>query len=147
VLDISRRVVADGGAALVIDYGHDESSIGETLQAVGAHAFADPLSATGNVDLTAHVDFHALALAAESMGAHVSGPISQARFLINLGLDKRADALKEHVTHDKATEVNLAVERLTGIGRTGMGTLFKAIAIGDPRLGTLPGFDIWQEEP
>ena len=65
----------EGGAALIIDYGHAESAPGDTLQAVGGHAFADPLAAPGEVDLTAHVDFAALALAAESMGARVHGPV------------------------------------------------------------------------
>ena len=56
------------GAALVIDYGHMESGPGDTLQAVGEHAFVNPLESPGEVDLTAHVDFQAFGLAAESMG-------------------------------------------------------------------------------
>ena len=71
---LGRRLVHQGGAALVIDYGHVESAAGDTLQAVGGHAFVDPLESPGEVDLTAHVDFQALALAAESMGARVIGP-------------------------------------------------------------------------
>jgi len=74
-LEIGRRVVRSGGAALIIDYGHRESAIGETLQAVGGHEFAEPLLAPGLVDLTAHVDFQALARAAEGMRARVHGPI------------------------------------------------------------------------
>ncbi len=76
---LSRRLVRQGGAALVIDYGHVESAAGDTLQAVGGHAFVNPLESPGEVDLTAHVDFQAFALAAESMGARVTGPIEQAR--------------------------------------------------------------------
>ena len=77
-LEIGRRVVRFGGAALIIDYGHVESAIGDTLQAVGRHEFADPLLTPGEVDLTAHVDFQALAQAAESMGARVHGPVRKA---------------------------------------------------------------------
>src|SRR5665647_91702 len=70
--DLGRRVQTSGGAALVIDYGHVASGAGDTLQAVGQHAYADPLIAPGAVDLTAHVDFAQLLKAAEAMGA-ISG--------------------------------------------------------------------------
>ena len=60
-LEIGRRVARSGGAALVIDYGHVESAVGDTVQAVGEHAYVDPLVAPGLVDLTAHVDFQSLA--------------------------------------------------------------------------------------
>ena len=93
-MELGRRVARDGGAALVIDYGHAESAAGDTLQAVGGHAFADPLAAPGEVDLTAHVDFEALAQAAESMGARVTGRSSRREFLRRLGIETRAAALK-----------------------------------------------------
>ncbi len=140
LLEVSRRLVRQGGAALVIDYGHVESAVGETLQAVGGHAFANTLAAPGSIDLTAHVDFQALAFAVESMGATVSGPIEQAEFLRRLGIEQRAAALKAIAAPDKADEVDVAVARLMGQEATGMGKMFKAIAFGDPRLGPLPGF-------
>ena len=139
-LELARRLMREGGAALAIDYGHIESAPGETLQAVGGHGFVDPLGSPGMVDLTAHVDFQALWLAAESMGVRVHGPIEQAEFLRRMGIERRATILKSHATPDKAIDVDVAVARLTGEGRTGMGKLFKAIAFGDPKLGALPGF-------
>ena len=72
-LELGRRIADGRGAALVIDYGHIESGLGETFQAVGQHAFADPLTAPGDLDLTAHVDFQALMRAVEAMGARVFG--------------------------------------------------------------------------
>ncbi len=42
-IDLGKRIADSGGAALVIDYGHAVSAVGETLQAVGQHAYADPL--------------------------------------------------------------------------------------------------------
>lgn len=140
LLEVSRRLVRQGGAALVIDYGHVESAVGETLQAVGGHAFANALAAPGTVDLTAHVDFQALGFAAESMAAAVSGPIEQAEFLRRLGIEQRAAALKAIASPDKANEVDVAVARLMGQEATGMGKMFKAIAFGDPKLGPLSGF-------
>ena len=140
-LALSRRLVHQGGAALVIDYGHVESAAGDTLQAVGGHAFVNPLESPGEVDLTAHVDFQALALAAESMGASVTGPIEQAKFLRNLGIEKRAASLKALASPEKAAEIDSAIKRLLGQGRTEMGSLFKAAGLGHPALGILPGFE------
>ncbi len=139
-LEIGRRVARGGGAALIVDYGHTESAAGETLQAVGRHGFADPLGAPGTVDLTAHVDFQALATAAESMGVRVHGPLDQAEFLRRMGIDRRAAALKESAALEQIAGIDIAVARLTGEGRTGMGKLFKAIAFTDPKIDALPGF-------
>ena len=140
-LAIGRRLVRQGGAALVIDYGHVESAAGETLQAVGGHAFANPLVAPGEVDLTAHVDFRAFADAAESMGARIHGPVEQAPFLRHLGIDQRAAALKAYAAPDKAGEIDSGVQRLLGEGRTDMGRLFKVLGISNPALEKLPGFE------
>jgi NADH dehydrogenase [ubiquinone] 1 alpha subcomplex assembly factor 7 len=140
-LALSRRLVHQGGAALIIDYGHINSAPGDTLQAVGGHAFVNPLESAGQVDLTAHVDFQAFALAAESMGAHVTGPIEQAKFLRNLGIEKRAATLRSLALPEKAVEIDGAIKRLLGEGRTEMGSLFKVIGIAQPALGKLPGFE------
>ncbi|MEA2906068.1 MAG: dehydrogenase [ubiquinone] 1 alpha subcomplex assembly factor 7 [Alphaproteobacteria bacterium] len=139
-LELGRRVARSDGAALVIDYGHLRSATGDTLQAVGAHEFADPLMAPGQVDLTAHVDFQALAEAAESMGARAYGPIAQGDLLDMLGIANRASALKRASPPEKAAAIDSALARLTDAEGTGMGGLFKAIGFGHPKLGTLPGF-------
>ena len=139
-MEMGRRMAADGGAALVIDYGHAESAAGETLQAVGRHAYIDPLTAPGSIDLTAHVDFEALARAVESMGAVSFGPLEQADFLRRLGIETRAAALKAKATPAAAADIDTALARLIGHGRTGMGTLFKVAAYAHAKLGTPPGF-------
>lgn len=139
-LAIGRRVVQQGGAALVIDYGHFKSAPGETLQALGGHAFVSPLLSPGQVDLTAHVDFQAFGSAAESMGARLHGPVEQAAFLRNLGIEQRAKTLMAAAPPEKVAEIEGAVKRLLGQGRTDMGKLFKAIAISHSSLRTLPGF-------
>ncbi len=140
-MEFGRRIARDGGAALVIDYGHAESAVGDTLQAVGQHAYADPLSAPGNLDLTAHVDFQALAKAAEAMGAAGFGPLDQATFLRRLGIEQRAASLKIKNANASASDIDAALARLIGEGRTGMGTLFKAAAFAHPSLGVPPGFE------
>jgi NADH dehydrogenase [ubiquinone] 1 alpha subcomplex assembly factor 7 len=140
-LEIGRRVVHSHGAALIVDYGHLESAPGDTFQAVGRQAFTNPLTAPGTVDLTAHVDFQALAHAAQALGAEVHGPVDQATFLRRLGIETRAEALKRGAPLGKNAEVNNALMRLTSQEETGMGKLFKAIAFSDPKLGELPGFE------
>jgi NADH dehydrogenase [ubiquinone] 1 alpha subcomplex assembly factor 7 len=140
-MELGRRLAHDGGAALVIDYGHAESAIGDTLQAVGQHAYADPLNAPGSIDLTAHVDFRALAKAAEAMGASGFGPIGQSQFLRRLGIETRATKLKAKADRAASADIDAALARLIGEGRTDMGDLFKAAAFAHPSLGVLPGFD------
>src|SRR6202051_3007356 len=90
--------------------------------------------------LTAHVDVEALAQSAESIGGRIHGPILQRDLLLRLGIGKRAAALKANASRDKALEIELAMSRLTETGAQGMGELFKALAIADPKLGPLPGF-------
>ena len=104
------------GVALIVDYGHARQGLGETLQAVAGHSFADPLQAPGEADLTAHVDFATLAISAEIIGARSHGPVSQRDFLKRLGIDKRAAALKA-AGREKSAEIDAALARLTGTGR------------------------------
>jgi NADH dehydrogenase [ubiquinone] 1 alpha subcomplex assembly factor 7 len=139
-MEIGRRV-RDEGAALIIDYGHAARGLGETLQAVAGHSFADPLRAPGRADLTAHVDFTALAQSAEMIGARAHGPLTQGDFLRRLGIEKRAATLKANAAPAKAAEIDQALTRLTEAKPGTMGELFKVIAIADPKLGTLPGFE------
>lgn len=139
-LELGRRMRTEG-AALIIDYGHAQFGLGDTLQAVAAHSFTDPLRSPGRADLTAHVDFEALAQCAESMGARIHGPIRQRDLFLRLGIEKRAAALKANAPRDKAAEIEIAFSRLIADGARGMGELFKAIAIADPKLGPLPGFE------
>jgi NADH dehydrogenase [ubiquinone] 1 alpha subcomplex assembly factor 7 len=139
-LELGRRC-RDEGAALIVDYGHAHSGLGDTLQAVARHAFTDPLREPGTADLTAHVDFEALAQCAETMGARIHGPIRQRDLFLRLGIEKRAAALKSAVSEEKAATIEIAFSRLIAGGARGMGELFKAIAIAAPKLGSLPAFE------
>ncbi len=141
-LEIGRRVVHGGGGALIIDYGHAESMIGDTFQALRAQRKAHPLAAPGLSDVTAHVDFQSLAAAAESIGARVHGPVDQATLLRRLGIEQRAINLKKVAPPDKAAAIDLALGRLTAGGSTGMGTMFKALGVSAPEIVALPGFDV-----
>jgi NADH dehydrogenase [ubiquinone] 1 alpha subcomplex assembly factor 7 len=135
--DMARRISEKQGAALVIDYGHPSSSTGDTFQAVKANRFFDPLSEPGEADLTAHVDFAALGVAARNAGGYVFGPESQGSFLESLGIHARADRLRR-AGPDDAAEFDSAVDRL--INPLQMGMLFKVMAICDNSSPGVPGF-------
>jgi len=102
------------------------------LQAVRQHRYFDPLEAPGEVDLTAHVDFGALARAAKAEGAQVHGPITQGEFLLSLGLLERAGKLGADADEATREMLNAAVERLAGPDQ--MGSLFKVMAITRPSI-------------
>jgi SAM-dependent MidA family methyltransferase len=90
---LAQRLLNQGGAALIIDYGYEGPAIGDTLQAVRDHQFANPFELPGEQDLTAHVDFATLAEAARAEEVQVWGPIDQGMLLTALGIDSRAAAL------------------------------------------------------
>ena len=140
VRTLARRIVRDGGALLAIDYGHVRPGFGDTLQAVAAHRFVDPLSTPGEADLTVHVDFPALARAAAAEGARIHGPVDQRAFLLGLGLAARADRLRQRASPAQAADIDAAQARLTDPGRGGMGSLFKVLCASHPGLADLPGF-------
>lgn len=140
---IGRRLAAFGGAALIVDYGGEQSGLGETLQAVKRHRPHPVLAAPGEADLTAHVDFALLAKAAREAGARTYGPVSQGAFLRTLGIDARARRLMARATARQREDIAGALRRLTHPDE--MGTLFKAFAITHPDLKAPAGFEVTSE--
>ncbi|MBX3553226.1 MAG: SAM-dependent methyltransferase [Pseudolabrys sp.] len=133
------RIAAHGGAALFVDYGHAESGFGDTLQAVQGHDYAEPLESPGEADLTSQVDFEALTKLATG-AVRAFGPVSQRKFLCELGIEARTEILQRHATPAMRDEIGTALTRLTGPA-PGMGELFKALAFAHRALAALPGFD------
>ena len=132
---IGARIAAQNGiAALVVDYGYTARAAGDSLQALSAHKFQDPLAAPGEADLTAHVDFTALAEAARRGGAAVHGSATQGAFLTALGIQKRAARLARDSSASGRTDIDAALRRL--VHPEAMGTLFEVLALtrdGAPR--------------
>ena len=129
VRGIAEHLARHGGAAILIDYGHARSAAGDTLQAMRRHGFAPVLDRPGEQDLTAHVDFEAVARGAADAGAAVTPLATQGDWLLRLGIEARAQALTR-ANPDRAADVGAAVERLTG--RDQMGELFKVLAVHAP---------------
>lgn len=135
---LAARLTAQGGAALIIDYGYEGPAIGDTLQAVRGHAYANPFDEPGEADLTAHVDFATLREAAEAEGLIVHGPVTQGAFLKALGIEARTAALAK-TSPDRAD--SLAIDRDRLIGDEAMGELFKVIALTAPGWPIPAGFE------
>lgn len=127
---LGRRFARSPGAALIIDYGPMQSGLGDSLQALKEHRYHDPLIEPGCADLTAHIDFAALAAAAHEAGAASHGPATQADFLQRLGIGLRAETLKAKSDAIQCAEIEAALERL--IGAQGMGSLFKVLVLTAP---------------
>ncbi len=122
---LAERIAVQGGAILLIDYGHDCFAYGDTLQAVRAHQSATPYETPGQVDLTAHVNFQALSALAQAHGLNTAPVIGQGDFLRSLGIEMRADRLMKNKP-ETANSVFAALDRLVHTEQ--MGSLFKAVS-------------------
>jgi SAM-dependent MidA family methyltransferase len=134
---IAARVAADGGAALVIDYGRDKAEFGDTLQALKGHEKVGSLEYPGESDLTVHVDFPSLLAAAVEAGAEIAGPMPQGLFLGRLGIQQRAEALIA-ARPDRSMVIGRQLARLVAPDQ--MGELFKVACIHQPGFEP-PGFE------
>jgi NADH dehydrogenase [ubiquinone] 1 alpha subcomplex assembly factor 7 len=137
IQSIATCLAAKGGVALVIDYGHERGAAGETLQAVRGHGYAPVLANPGEQDLTAHVDFEAVASAARNAGAAVTPLVNQGEWLVRLGIEARAQALVR-ANPERSSDVQAALDRLTS--RDQMGQLFKVLALHSPDWPAPAGF-------
>ena len=136
---VAGRLARHGGAALFVDYGHDQPSVGDTLQAVRNHRPVHPLVDLGECDITAHVDFSAIAKGLRGHGNVVHGPVTQRQFLRSLGIEARIGRLVRSAPRQQQDDVRAAAARL--IDPAGMGTLFKVIAATASGMPLPPGFD------
>jgi len=136
---LGARLATQPGAALFVDYGYFPSKTGATLAAISGHQPAAVLEAPGEADLSAHVDFAAIAAAARASGAALYGPVTQRRFLRILGAEARLAALLSRASPGQSAALKSGLDRL--IDPEQMGTLFKALAVLSPGLPTPAGFE------
>ncbi len=128
------------GAAIILDYGPSDTIPTNSLRGIRDHQRVSPLSSPGLVDLSADVDFTALAEAALSAsdGVEVHGPVEQRIFLLGMGIKERAEMLTKSFGMDdeKKKKVDSAWKRLVDRGGSGMGKVYKAMAIVPESNGT-----------
>jgi SAM-dependent MidA family methyltransferase len=119
------------GAAIILDYGPSDTIPTNSLRGIREHKRVSPLSSPGVVDLSADVDFIALAEAAltASSGVEVHGPVEQGQFLLGMGIRERAEMLMQGLQGEKKKGVEGAWKRLVDRGGSGMGKVYKAMAI------------------
>lgn len=135
---VGELVKAATGAALLIDYGRARPEAGDTLQALHRHRKVDPLAEPGQADLTQWADFPTVLEAAVRAGADVTGCMGQGEFLGLLGIEARAERLKEG-RPDAAAIIDRQLNRLTAPDQ--MGDLFKAAAVFAPHGLVVPGWE------
>jgi NADH dehydrogenase [ubiquinone] 1 alpha subcomplex assembly factor 7 len=134
---IAQRFRTDAGRALIIDYGPDDRSPGDTLRAYQAGQQISPLAAPGQSDLTADVDFPRLARLAQARELAVHGPLAQGYFLTRLGIRERAMSLAK-ANPARAGEIAAAMQKLVQPNQ--MGARFKAICLSPSGAEPPPGF-------
>jgi len=132
------------GAIFVIDYGfpaheyyHPQRASGTLMCHYQHRAHADPFARPGEEDITAHVDFSALAHAATEAGAQVLGYTTQAQFLVNCGI---TDVLGQANVENALHYAPLAAEAQRLLSPAEMGELFKVLAVGTADCPPLCGF-------
>lgn len=124
---IANRLSDQGGAGLIIDYGHVNSGYGDTFQAIRAHAPDHVLAHPGDADLTSHVDFAVLNDTFRAGGLAVPEVKTQSDFLLQMGLLERAGRLGRDAEPQTRQMIHDAVERLAGPDQ--MGHLFKVLCV------------------
>ena len=132
------------GLILVIDYGfprheyyHPQRSAGTLMCHHRHRAHADPFARPGDEDITAHVDFSALAAAARAAGAEVLGYTTQAQFLVNCGI---TEVLGETNVENALVYAPIAAQAQKLLSPAEMGELFKVLAVGKGVNAPLLGF-------
>ena len=124
--EIARRLKDQGGAALIIDYGHEELRSGSTLQALKSHQKVDVFAHPGDADLTAHVDFELLQHVAVENGADLMGLQYQGEWLIQMGIDTRMEMLRRRAPYERD---KFERQRNRLVKDSEMGRLFKVLGL------------------
>ena len=132
---LAEKLTRRGGVLLAIDYGYAKTQTGDTIQAVAGHAFADPLARPGTADLTAHVDFEALARTATDNGLVAFSILTQGGFLAALGAAERAKVLAR-ANPDQADAITADLSRLAAPDQ--MGDIFKLLCVSSAGVSPYP---------
>ena len=124
---IAKKINNKKGALLIIDYGYIEEKMKDTLSAIRKHNIANVLDQIGNSDITYSLNFNILKKIIKNFKLKCQGITTQRNFLINLGIEQRAEILSKNLPFSKKADIYYRLNRL--VNKNQMGNLFKVMFI------------------
>ncbi len=135
---ISKKINDKKGALLIIDYGYISEEMKDTLMGIKRHAITNMLDEIGNTDITYHINFKFLEKVIKNFKVKCQGITTQRKFLIKLGINKRAEMISKKLTFSKKANIYYRLNRL--INEKQMGNLFKVMLITHNKINFKIGF-------
>ena len=123
--NITNKIKCNNGGILIVDYGYTDNKMKDTLQSVSKHKYANVLNNFGNTDITYNLSFNLISQMLKKMGSFIHLTTTQKKFLIKLGILKRAEILSKNMPFSKKADMYFRVKRL--IDDRQMGNLFKVM--------------------
>ena len=136
--NISQKINNKKGVLLIIDYGYLEDSMKDTLMAVRKHKISEPLKEFGNSDITYKLNFKLLKKITNILKLKCQGITTQRNFLMNLGIQQRAEIISRNLPFLKKADIYYRLKRL--IDKNQMGDLFKVMLITNKKVNFKTGF-------
>tara|TARA_B100001175_G_scaffold63122_1_gene51232 strand:+ start:43 stop:1083 length:1041 start_codon:yes stop_codon:yes gene_type:complete len=135
---ISKKINNKKGALLIIDYGYLENSMKDTLIAIKKHKIIDLFKEFGNSDITYNLNYKLLKKITNILKLKCQGITTQRNFLINLGIQQRAEIISRNLPFSRKADIYYRLKRL--IDKNQMGDLFKVMLITDKKINFNLGF-------
>ena len=136
--DISNKINEKKGALLIIDYGYLENSMKDTLISIKKHKISDILKKYKNSDITYKINFRLLKKFTKILKLKCQGITTQRDFLLNLGIEQRAEIISKNQTFLKKADIYYRLKKL--IDKNQMGDLFKVMLITSKKINFKIGF-------
>ena len=125
--NITKIIKKNTGGLLLIDYGYNEKKMKNTLQAISDHKFAKILENIGNADITHNINFDFFRRIIKKIGGLQSNLTTQKEFLLQMGINERAEIISKNQSFLKKTDIYFRLKRL--VDEKYMGKLFKFMLI------------------
>jgi len=135
---ISKKINSNNGGILIIDYGHWNKNMKNTLKSISNHKFSKVLNNFGQSDITYNLSFKLLEKIMKKFNLKINGATNQKNFLVNLGILKRAEIISKNLPFTKKADIYFRVKRL--IDKNSMGELFKVILATKKNVNFQTGF-------
>jgi len=136
--NISKKITDKKGALLIIDYGYLEDLMKDTLMAIRKHTVSNLFKEFKNSDITYKLNFKLLEKITKILKLKCQGITTQRNFLINLGIQQRAEIIARNLPFSKKADIYYRLKRL--IDKSQMGDLFKVMVITGKKINFKVGF-------